>query len=214
MINFINFGIILFIITLIYLAKVEMVKSYFSLMAMQGIILFGLALLQLLQSKEINVVQLLFILIETLVFKAIFVPLFLQRVTKNKTHRHRHGPLKSYYSVFFAILIIILSFISAHLMHDEYLQIKYFTAATSSILIGLFIAIINRDLVTHLISYLVIENGIFLLSLALGSDMPMFVNAAILLDIFTSVLIMGIFFNRLKDYFQNTDVSQLSQLKD
>ena len=67
---------------------------------------------------------------------------------------------------------------------------------------------------THLIAYLVIENGIFLLSLALGSEMPMFVNAAILLDIFTSVLIMGIFFNKLKDYFQNTDISHLSQLKD
>ena len=105
------------------------------------------------------------------------------------------------------------------MLHDELgtdadLQAKYFTAAISSILVGLFIAINNRDLVTHLISYLIIENGIFLLSLALGSAMPMFVNAAILLDIFTSVLIMGIFFNKVKDYFQNTDSSQLSQLKD
>src|SRR5436190_1777057 len=119
----INFGVILFIITLIYLAKVEMVKSYFTLMALQGILLFGLAYLEL---KEVDIVQLLFILLETLVFK----------------------------------------------------------------------------------------NGIFLLSLALGGEMPMFVNAAILLDIFTSVLIMGIFFNKLKEYFQNTDISQLSQLKD
>jgi len=94
------------------------------------------------------------------------------------------------------------------------LQVKYFTAAIASIFVGLFIAINNRDLVTHLISYLVIENGIFLLSLALGSEMPMFVNAAILLDIFTSVLVMGVFFNRVKDYFENTDASQLSKLKD
>jgi len=28
------------------------------------------------------------------------------------------------------------------------------------------------------------------------------------------VLIMGIFFNRMKDYFQNVDANQLSQLKD
>jgi hydrogenase-4 membrane subunit HyfE len=70
------------------------------------------------------------------------------------------------------------------MLHDELgkdadLQAKYFTAAISSILIGLFIAINNRDLVTHLISYLIIENGIFLLSLALGAAMPMFANAAI-----------------------------------
>ena len=107
----------------------------------------------------------------------------------------------------------------SYVIHDELTvdadhQVKYFTAAISSIMVGLFIAINNRDLVTHLISYLVIENGIFLLSLALGSEMPMFVNSAILLDIFTSVLIMGIFFNKMKDYFQNVDAGHLSQLKD
>ena len=105
------------------------------------------------------------------------------------------------------------------MIHDELTvnadqQVKYFTAAISSIMVGLFIAINNRDLVTHLISYLVIENGIFLLSLALGGEMPMFVNSAILLDIFTSVLIMGMFFNKMKDYFQNLDAGELSQLKD
>lgn len=212
----INFLVIIFIITLIYLAKVEMVKSYFTLMAAQGVLLFGLAYLEL---KEIDLTHLLFILLETFVFKAIFVPLFLQRITKNRIHRHHNGPIKGYYSVLITAVIIIGCFMISYAIHDELkadadLQVKYFTAAISSIMVGLFIAINNRDLVTHLIAYLVIENGIFLMSLALGGEMPMFVNAAILLDIFTSVLIMGIFFNRMKDYFQNVDASQLSQLKD
>lgn len=207
----INFVIIVFIISLIYLAKVEMVKSYYSLLGLQGLLLFGLALLEL---HEIEMVQLAFILLETLIFKTIFVPYFLLRITRGKIHRHQHSPVKGYFAVFIALTIIIASFIISHQMHDEFLEVKYFTAATSSILIGLFIAINNRDLVTHLVGYLIIENGIFLLSLALGSEMPMFVNVAILLDIFTSVLIMGLFFNRLKDYFQNIDISHLSQLKD
>jgi hydrogenase-4 component E len=212
----INFLIVLFIISLIYLAKVEMVKSYFTLMALQGVLLFGLAYFEL---KEIDLVHLLFILLETLVFKAIFVPLFLQRVTKNRIHRHHNAPIKGYYSVLLTATIVIGCFMISYSIHDELTldadhQVKYFTAAISSILVGLFIAINNRDLVTHLISYLVIENGIFLLSLALGAEMPMFVNSAILLDIFTSVLIMGIFFNKMKDYFQNADAGQLSQLKD
>lgn len=212
----INFLIVLFIISLIYLAKVEMVKSYFTLMALQGVLLFGLAYFEL---KEIDLVHLLFILLETLIFKAIFVPLFLQRVTKNRIHRHHNVPIKGYYSVLITAVIIISCFMISYEIHDELTidadhQVKYFTAAISSILVGLFIAINNRDLVTHLISYLVIENGIFLLSLALGAEMPMFVNSAILLDIFTSVLIMGIFFNKMKDYFQNADASQLSKLKD
>ena len=55
----VNFLVIVFIVSLIYLSKVEMVKSYFSLMAVQGVLLFGLAFLEL---KEIHLVQLLFIL--------------------------------------------------------------------------------------------------------------------------------------------------------
>jgi len=212
----INFLVIVFIISLIYISKVEMVKSYFSLMALQGVLLFGLAYFEL---KEAGIIQLLFILVETLVFKALFVPLFLRRITKNKIHRHNSGPIKGYYAVLIATIIIVFSFLIGYLLHGELktdadLQVKYFTSAIASIFVGLFIAINNRDLVTHLISYLVIENGIFLLSLALGAEMPMFVNAAILLDIFTSVLIMGVFFNRVKDYFENMDATQLSQLKD
>jgi len=212
----VNFLIVLFIISLIYLAKVEMVKSYFTLMALQGVLLFGLAYFEL---KEIDLIHLSFILVETLVFKTIFVPLFLQRITKKRNHRHHNGPIKGYYSVFITAVIIIGCFMISYEIHDALIidadhQVKYFTAAISSILVGLFIAINNRDLVTHLISYLVIENGIFLLSLALGAEMPMFVNSAILLDIFTSVLIMGIFFNKMKDHFQNVDAGQLSKLKD
>jgi hydrogenase-4 component E len=212
----INFLIILFIVSLIYLAKVEMVKSYFSLMAVQGVLLFGLAYFEL---KELDIIHLIFILLETLVFKAIFVPLYLQRITKNRIHRHHHAPIKGYYAVLIASFIIIGCFFISYKIHDELTvnadeQVKYFTAAISSIMVGLFIAINNRDLVTHLISYLVIENGIFLLSLGLGGEMPMFVNSAILLDIFTSVLIMGMFFNKMKDYFQNLEASELSQLKD
>ncbi len=207
----VNFVIISFIITLIYIAKIEMVKSYYPLMAAQGVLLFILSFLEL---SETSALQLILILFETLIFKAIFVPLFLQAITKGRAHRHQHSPVKGYYSLLLALALIVASFVISHQMHEEFLDVKYFTAATSSIFIGLFIAINNRDLVTHLIAYLVIENGIFLLSIALGGEMPMFVNSAILLDIFTSVLIMGLVFNRLKDHFESTDATHLSQLKD
>ncbi len=206
-----KFIIIVFIISLIYLAKVEMVKSYFGLMALQGILLFGLAAYEL---KEIHAGLFIFVLLETLVFKAIFIPFFLERITRGKVHRHQKTPVRGYYSVFIAAFIIVTSFVISLQLHDENLKVKYFTGAISSIGIGLFIAITNRDLVTHLVSYIVIENGIFLLSLALGEEMPIFVNSAILLDIFTSVLAMGIFFNRLKEYHGNIDASHLSNLKD
>jgi hydrogenase-4 component E len=99
-------------------------------------------------------------------------------------------------------------------LHDTHLEIKYFAAAISSILIGLIYIIVNRNAIIHLISFLVIENGIFLLALAVGSEMPMIVNAAILMDIFSSVLMIGVFLNRVGQFFSNMETDYLTELKD
>lgn len=208
----INFLIIIFIVTLLYAAKNELVKQYILILGLQGLILFGVAILEL---KEINVPHLVLILLETLLFKAIFVPLFLRRLAKrSKIHKNTKSLLSKNASIVMAVFIIGMSFTVAHLLHDEHLEIKYFAAAISSIAIGLFIAINHKDILTHLISFLILENGIFLLSLALGSEMPMFVNAAILLDIFSTVLIMGMFFNKVNQYFDQAHIDKLTQLKD
>ncbi len=54
-----------------------------------------------------------------------------------------------------------------------------FGIAFSAILKGLFIIIANKKLITHLMGYLIMENGIFLLSLAIGSDMPHIVSLGV-----------------------------------
>ena len=48
----VDFLVIIFIVTLIYLSKVEMVKSYFSLMAIQGVLLFGLIIYEWKTNKQ------------------------------------------------------------------------------------------------------------------------------------------------------------------
>jgi len=44
--------------------------------------------------------------------------------------------------------------------------------------------------------------------------MPVLVNLGILLDIFASIFLLGIFVNRIGDVLRDVDVDQLSQLKD
>ena len=78
----------------------------------------------------------------------------------------------------------------------------------------MYFIISHRNVFTHLIGYLVIQNGIFMMSLSVGVEMPMLINNAILLDLFISVLVLGIFINRVGDTFQNLTVDGLSQLKD
>jgi hydrogenase-4 component E len=47
-----------------------------------------------------------------------------------------------------------------------------------------------------------------------GNEMPNLVNLGIMLDVFASVLILGIFLNKIGDVFKAVDVDQLSNLKD
>jgi len=42
----------------------------------------------------------------------------------------------------------------------------------------------------------------------------MLVNLGIMLDIFASVLILGVFLNKIGDVFKDIDVNQLTSLKD
>ena len=85
----------------------------------------------------------------------------------------------------------------------------YFIVAFFAVYTGMFMIISHRKIFSHLVGFLVIENAVLLLSLAIGSEMPMLINIGILLDIFVSVLILGIFVMRLK-----THASELTMLKD
>jgi hydrogenase-4 component E len=208
----INLVIVAYIVTLIYLSKVELLKTYVKILAIQGFIIFFVAISEL---RDADILHFLFVLVETLLFKAIFVPLFMQRVIKRSGKTKNSGMyIKPYASVVMSTIFVAIAFAIVESIHDKHLEIKYFTAAISSIIIGLYVGINHRDIITHLVSYMIIENGIFLIALALGGEMPILVNSAILLDIFSSILIMGIFLNKIKDYFQTTDDNELTQLKD
>jgi hydrogenase-4 component E len=53
--------------------------------------------------------------------------------------------------------------------------------------------------------YLIMENGIFLLSLSAGSDLPYIVSLGVSLDIMLSVLIAVLFIKRIRSTFDDAD---------
>lgn len=186
--------------------------SYIIILAIQGIILFGVAFIELI---EINVVNLVFILIETIVFKTITIPIFLNYIIKkNGLTREAEPFLPDFISVINITIIILGSFLLSNAIHDPHLQKMFFVVALSALFTGLFIIVTRRKIITHVMGYLVIENGVFILSVAVGSQMPMLVNTGILLDIFVSVLLLGVFVNKIGDMLKEHDVEQLKNLKD
>jgi hydrogenase-4 component E len=203
--------IISFGVTLIYLSIAERMKTYNTLIAVQGLLLFFITYIEL---GSLDVWHLVLILLETLVIKVFVLPYFIHRLLIKKSgDRPVTLVVPGYISLTIVSIIIFFSFLLSYLLHDQQIQVKYFTGAIAAIFTGLYLIIVHKQVFTHMMGYLTIENGIFLLSLAIGNEMPLLVNLAVLLDVFSSVLILGIFIDRLES-FSTLDVDQLKELKD
>ncbi len=204
--------LITFIISLFYMAIANRILTYLKVLAFQGVLLFVVVFIQL---NEINPVNLALILLETIVFKSIAVPLFMAHVLKrNNITREAEPYLPNFVSLIITTAIVVVTILLANGVKDSQLDKIFFVVALSSLFTGLYFIATRRKIITHVIGYLIIENGVFVLSLAVGNEMPMLVNLGIMLDIFASVLILGIFLNKIGDVFKDVDVNQLSHLKD
>lgn len=204
--------LIIFLISLFYMSIANRMTTYVNVLALQGVLLFFVAFLEL---KHINTVNLILILLETIIFKSLAVPIFLKYVLKrNHITREAEPYLPNFVSLIITTLIVVTTILLSKTMEESYLDKMYFVVALSTLFTGLYFIATRRKIITHVMGYLVIENGVFVLSLAVGNEMPMLVNLGIMLDIFASVLILGIFLNKIGDVFKDIDVNQLTSLKD
>ncbi len=204
--------LIIFAISLLFMSIANRIFTYLNILILQGFILFGVTLLTL---SEINAINLAFILLETIVFKAIAVPFFLKNIVRrNKITRETEPFLPNFVSLIIVTLIIVVTIMFSSQIKDPNLDKTIFVVSLSNLFVGLYLIVSRKKIITHVIAYLVIENGVFILSLAVGNEMPMLVNLGIMLDIFASVLILGIFLNKIGDVLNDPDVSQLRNLKD
>jgi len=204
--------LIVFLISLFYLSIANRMTNYVNVLAMQGILLFFVAFFEL---KNINTLNLILILLETVIFKSLAVPLFLKYILKrNNITREAEPYLPNFVSLIITTAIVITTIILSNTMEEGKLDKMFFVVALSTLFTGLYFIASRRKIITHVMGYLVIENGVFVLSLAVGNEMPMLVNLGIMLDIFASVLILGVFLNKIGDVFKDIDVNQLTNLKD
>jgi hydrogenase-4 component E len=208
----INVLLIVFTITLLYVAIANRLMSMVQILSFQGFLLFGVAFIEL---KEMNTINLAFILLETIAVKAIAIPLFLGYIIRrNHITREAEPFLPNFVSLIIVTVIIVITFLISNSITDTKLDKVYFVVALTALFSGLYFIITRKKIITHVIAYVIIENGVFILSLAVGNAMPLLVNLGILLDIFVSVFLLGIFINKVGDVIKDIDVSQLSNLKD
>ena len=204
--------IILYVMTLIYLSIAERFRNYASLIAVQGWLLLGIALLQL---HTLDWLELSFIILETLIFKALIVPAILMRVIRQtKINRISSTGASQFNSLMLSISAMVVSALTTYYVAASSIHMVFFGVALYAMLCGLILIVLRSRIFTHMVGFLVIENGVFLFSMAIGVEMPLLINMAIMLDILMSVLMLGLFMTKVDDQIHTDNSNSLTRVKD
>ena len=225
-----NIFIILLGLTMLYIASTSRLLGHINMLIAQGILLFLICIGGLAGEEWFNfgvfsntkenlshILGIAFIIIETLGVKSIIIPVFLKKVL-NKTHTHRDSGanIPHFYALVISSLILFGGFMLAnvHMSSFKLISPLIFGVSISIIITSLWMITIKHTVLSNVISFITMENGIFLLSLAIAKEMPIIVNLGVLLDIFIAVFILGMLVLEIDDKFSDLEVSQLSDLKD
>ena len=203
--------IILYVLTLIYLSIAERFRNHTSILTIQGVLLFGIAMARL---HSFHPVEMSFIIIETLVFKAIVIPAILMRVIRKTKINRIHSASSQFGSLVMSIAALAASCTITYNMADEYTNIIFFGVALYALLSGLILIVMRKRIFAHLIGFLVIENGVFLFSMAIGVEFPILINLAIMLDILVSIVMLGTFLRRMDNDMHTDESDALTSIKD
>lgn len=205
--------IILYTLTLIYLVTTERFRNAASIMALQGWILMAIALVRL---HTLNWAELGFIVVETALFKGVIVPAMLfSIIRRTKINRIRATGAKQVNALLFSLLALVASAsLTYYMAADTTVNVVFFGVALYSLLTGLIFIVMRSRIFSQLVGFLVIENGVFLFSTAIGVEMPHLINIAIMLDILMSILLLGIFMTKLDDKMHVEHAEDLTHVKD
>ncbi len=157
----------------------------------------------------------------TLVFKAIALPLILERLANKIEMRQEIEPLVNVpISVITAGLLTLLAYVVAESFHrpDEYtgpatLGHNTLAVAIAVFLIGFFMMLNRRKALTQVLALLCLENGILLAAISLTYGMPLIVEIGIFFDVLVAALLLAILIFRIRETFDSMDVSRLSRLR-
>ena len=226
----INLLIVIFGISMLYMATSSRIAAQTNMLRLQGIILcFIISHIHELDTSSIwaamtslfthidTLVGAAFLIVETFVVKALIIPNVLDKVAeKNNIKRDNNPQFPNFYTLVISTIILFAGFMIASSQADILQNISslYFGVSVSTIITAFVFIAIKKKLLTHVIGFAMLENGIFLLSLSIAKEMPLIVNLGVLLDVFIAVFILGLLIGEIGNIYGNPDVSQLCNLKD
>ncbi len=206
--------LILVILTNLLLVGGNRLTGLIRFAAVQGLLA---GLLPLLVHSHAITARLVFLAALAVALKGVAFPLLLGRALREADIRREVEPfVGSELSTFLGISLLAFSFWLSEWLGIAQagwlrlmLPVGFFTMMT-----GLFLIISRHKALTQVLGYLVMENGIFLLGVALVGEVPFIVELGVLLDAFVAVFVMGIAIHHINREFNHMDVHLMARLKE
>ena len=204
---------IIFCLSLFYLSVTSRVKTYVTVLQIQGVILTVLLLFPLID--EFSVIAL--VLPATLfTVKVILIPRYIKKILLDLDVKRTIEPTIQQFS--FLLLVIFtmtVIFVAANILSKStQIETIPFASGFSAVTVGMYVIMFRKKLIVHVAGFLVLENGIFLFGSTLASKLPMMIELGALLDVFVVVFLMGIALNKINSTLSGFEVSSLRRLKD
>ena len=204
---------VMLLVTLLRVSISGRLEVYIKTLSIQGLLLFSLVFFTVAHESYFTLAV---AVIETLFLKALFVPFYLNKVIKDNNIKRETEPYVPHiFSLFMVSLGIGISMAAAYYMKHELPEIKIelLGSGIAMILCGMFVILSRKKLITHIMGYCVLENGIFLLSLAAAKELPAIISLGVALDAFIWVLLAGILVKIIRIELKSQSIDELKGLK-
>ena len=199
--------VLLYVVSLVYISITERFRSYASLVGLQGWLLLAIALVRL---QQIEIWSLLFVVAETIVVPAILFAV----IRRTKINRIAASGTSQFNSLVLSLAALVASISVTYCIAEETINLVFFGVALYALLSGLILIVVRTRIFSHMVGFLVIENGVFIFSMAVGVEMPSMIEIAIMLDILISILMLGLFLTKIGARFRIGDTDLLTNVKD
>ncbi len=148
--------------------------------------------------------------------KVVFLPLFMVTVmARGRVGERMTSSMRPALSMFIALAMVILGFYLTTSLIPT-LGDNFFVAAVSIslALLGLLMLMTRKGLYGQIVGFLILENGIFTLGLALTGGMPLLVEVGVFFDVTIGAILMALLTYRVHGETRRADTENLETLID
>jgi hydrogenase-4 component E len=209
----INALAILVCLTLIYLAVTTRLSAYVLILVLQGVLVAGVHTLAFFHDFAWSHVA---VAAGVLLVRTFLIPSYIVKIMRDLDMRHGDNT-RRYHPGFLIQMaaVIVGAFVLSHqLSRLTPVNVVPLGAAIAGMAAGGLLIVRRRLLLAHVVGFLIIENGLFLLGLGVRAEMPWTIELAGFLDLFVLIFLMGIAMNHLKTHFPEGGSDELTGLRD